>query len=51
MAGVPATQIGWMSRFGERIDLPLEGEAIWDCPHTGDQYLLQGQLLLCKNSH
>ena len=25
MAGVPAKQIGWMSQFGERLDLPLAG--------------------------
>jgi UDP-2-acetamido-3-amino-2,3-dideoxy-glucuronate N-acetyltransferase len=25
MVGVPARQIGWMSRFGEQLDLPLEG--------------------------
>jgi len=40
MAGVPAKQIGWMSRFGERISLPLEGNAEWRCPHMGDIYLL-----------
>ena len=40
MAGVPARQIGWISRFGERLRLPLtdNGEAI--CPHTRDVYLL-----------
>lgn len=41
MAGVPARQIGWMSRFGERLPLRpgRSGEAL--CPHTGDLYLLQ----------
>lgn len=41
MAGVPARQIGWMSRYGEQLDLPLgsDGEAV--CPHTGEHYLLQ----------
>ena len=38
MAGVPAKQVGWMSRFGERLDLPLKGDAEAICPHTGDQY-------------
>jgi UDP-2-acetamido-3-amino-2,3-dideoxy-glucuronate N-acetyltransferase len=42
MAGVPARQIGWMSRFGERLSLPLSGEAETVCPHTGDRYRLQG---------
>lgn len=40
MVGVPAKQIGWMSRFGERMDLPLQGEGRFVCPHTGDVYVL-----------
>ncbi|MCC2972441.1 acyltransferase [Massilia sp. IC2-476] len=43
VAGVPARQIGWISRFGERLDLPLPGgthTAEARCPHTGDLYLL-----------
>jgi UDP-2-acetamido-3-amino-2,3-dideoxy-glucuronate N-acetyltransferase len=44
MAGVPARQLGWMSRFGERLDLPLTGNADATCPHTGDLYrLIDGQ--------
>jgi UDP-2-acetamido-3-amino-2,3-dideoxy-glucuronate N-acetyltransferase len=41
MAGVPAKQIGWMSRYGESIPLPLEGSGEWTCPHTGDIYFLK----------
>ena len=41
MAGVPARQIGWMSRFGERLDLPLGGDGEAVCPHTGDVYRLR----------
>ena len=41
MAGVPAKQIGWMSRFGERLDLPLVGNAETLCPHTGNKYVLK----------
>lgn len=41
MAGVPARQIGWMSRFGERLDLPLNGNAETICPHTGESYVLK----------
>ena len=26
VVGVPAKQVSWMSEFGERLDLPLEGE-------------------------
>ncbi len=42
MVGVPAQQTGWMSRFGERITLPLKGEGTYTCPHTGDRYILTG---------
>jgi UDP-2-acetamido-3-amino-2,3-dideoxy-glucuronate N-acetyltransferase len=42
MVGVPARQIGWMSRYGERLDLPLQGEAEAACPNTGDRYRLSG---------
>ena len=43
VVGVPARQIGWMSRFGERLELPLEGEKEAVCPHTGERYLLAGR--------
>ena len=48
MVGVPAKQIGWMSRFGERIDLPLKGEGSYTCPHTGDVYVLTGGKISLK---
>ena len=41
MVGVPARQIGWMSTFGDRIGLPLEGNGSWRCPSTGEVYLLE----------
>lgn len=41
MAGVPARQIGWMSRHGERLSLRLGGNGEALCPHTGDLYLLE----------
>jgi UDP-2-acetamido-3-amino-2,3-dideoxy-glucuronate N-acetyltransferase len=40
MAGVPARQLGWISRFGERLPLPLSGNGEATCPHTGEVYLL-----------
>lgn len=47
MVGVPARQAGWMSRFGERLPLPLDGNGEATCPHTGDRYVLrQGQLFM-----
>ncbi len=42
MVGVPAKQIGWMSAYGERLDLPLHGEADTTCVHTGERYRLKG---------
>jgi UDP-2-acetamido-3-amino-2,3-dideoxy-glucuronate N-acetyltransferase len=42
MVGVPARQIGWMSRHGERMDLPLQGDAEAACPATGERYRLAG---------
>ena len=42
LVGVPARQIGWMSRFGEQLDLPLTGDGEAVCPHTGDCYQLRG---------
>lgn len=45
MMGVPARQRGWWSAWGERIDLPLQGEGSWTCPHTGVLYRLEGDTL------
>lgn len=45
MVGVPARQIGWMSEFGEQLDLPLVGHAEAVCQHTGDRYILSGTTL------
>ena len=42
VVGVPANRIGWMSRHGERLDLPLEGNTVAVCPHSGDRYRLSG---------
>lgn len=41
MVGVPAKQIGWISKYGKQLDLPLEGNAITTCEHTGEQYQLE----------
>ena len=50
MLGVPARQAGWMSRFGERLPLPLSGEAEAICAHTGDRYRLSGDRLRLHSS-
>jgi len=47
MVGVPAKQIGWISKYGEQLTLPLTGEASCICPHTGEQYqLINNQVVL-----
>ena len=38
MAGVPARQIGWVSRHGERLSFDANSHAV--CPATGEQYQL-----------
>lgn len=51
MVGVPARQIGWMSEYGEQIDLPLQGEGTYTCPHTGSRYQLKDQQLINTGAH
>ena len=41
VVGVPGRQIGWMSRFGERLALPLTGDGEAICQHTGLKYFLR----------
>ena len=45
MVGVPARQIGWMSRNGEKLALPVQGHGRATCPQSGDLYELNGQAL------
>ena len=47
MVGVPAKQIGWMSQYGEKLDLPLSGKATTQCPHTGQTNQHSGNHLEC----
>lgn len=49
MVGVAARQIGWMSEFGEQLDLPLSGDVEAVCGQTGVRYKLQGrEVKVCK---
>jgi len=43
MVGVPAKQIGWMSEFGEQLDVGADGQAI--CSQTGATYVVRGNFL------
>tara|TARA_B100000242_G_scaffold294385_1_gene277016 strand:+ start:5100 stop:5699 length:600 start_codon:yes stop_codon:yes gene_type:complete len=51
MVGVPAKQIGWMSAYGERINIPLKGNDKYLCPHTGDNYTLNDNFLVRYKSN
>ena len=48
ITGVPGRQTGWMSTWGEKINLPLFGTGTWMCPHTGKKYELKGEKLISK---
>lgn len=50
MVGVPAKQIGWMSAYGEKLDLPLSGNGKAICPHTNDVYNLIDDILIREES-
>lgn len=41
MVGVPARQIGWVSQYGEQLDLPITGNAEATCQHTQSLYKLR----------
>lgn len=45
VVGVPAKQIGWMSEFGEQLELPIEGHGQARCSQTHDLYVLNGSEL------
>ncbi|MBP0635727.1 MULTISPECIES: UDP-2-acetamido-3-amino-2,3-dideoxy-D-glucuronate N-acetyltransferase [unclassified Cupriavidus] len=45
MVGVPARQVGWMSEFGEQLDLPVRGEGEAVCRNSGQRYILDGATL------
>ena len=45
VAGVPATEKGWMSEYGEKLPLPLTGNGTTTCSHTGQKYVLEEGIL------
>lgn len=45
MVGVPAKQIGWMSEYGEQLDLPLSGDSKVICSNTNEKYVLEKGIL------
>lgn len=51
VVGNPARQIGWISAYGERLDLPLEGPATTVCPNTGETYVLTDGVMAMHPKH
>ena len=49
MVGVPARRIGWISRHGERLALPVRGEGEARCSATGEVYHLRGDEVTCSS--
>jgi UDP-2-acetamido-3-amino-2,3-dideoxy-glucuronate N-acetyltransferase len=53
VVGVPARHVGWMSRHGERLDLPVQGDGAGaTCPVTGERYVLRNgacELVNCES--
>lgn len=46
MVGSPSRQVAWVSAYGDRIDLPLNGRGEWKCKQTSDIYVLDGADLI-----
>jgi UDP-2-acetamido-3-amino-2,3-dideoxy-glucuronate N-acetyltransferase len=49
VVGVPARRIGWMSRHGERLALPISGQGTASCPATNERYVLHGDVLALES--
>ena len=47
VAGVPAKQVGWMSKHGERLQFPPTGTGSAVCPVTGIRYSLADGEVTC----
>ena len=49
MVGVPAKQVGWMSEYGEKLDLPVTGNRLTKCKYTNKVYELKNNKVILKN--
>ncbi|BDX07764.1 N-acetyltransferase [Planctobacterium marinum] len=45
MLGIPARQVGWVSKAGHRLPLPVTGEGVADCKESNERYYLRGDKL------
>jgi len=41
IVGVPGKQIGWISEYGDKLDLPIDGDAEAICKKSNQRYKLQ----------
>jgi len=48
VVGVPGKQIGWMSEYGEQLELPVSGNGEVTCSHTGFIYALTDGVMVKK---
>jgi len=46
MTGCPARQVGWVSEYGEKIELPLKGNQSFICSKSNKKYTLTGDKLV-----
>ena len=44
--GVPGKHVGWISAYGEKVDLPLRGDDSWFCKRTNTLYKLKESILI-----
>lgn len=48
VVGVPARRIGWVSKRGISLNLPLRGKGEATCPEDGSRYSLSGEILTAQ---
>ncbi len=47
VVGNPAKQVGWMSRYGEQLNLPITGNGECVCKYTGARYQIDsGKMII-----
>lgn len=49
IVGVPGKQIGWMSEYGEKLDLPITGKAKTICKYTNKIYELKNNKVIVND--
>ncbi len=49
--GVPAKQVGWFTRYGEKLPFNLNGSKFYNCKYTNDKYLLKNNNLILERKN